>query len=87
MRGAAASSAAHRGHASGSKHHPKSNTENLIEASDDLGPFLSGEPNGTGKGGEKEVDPEYDEEQDHLYVFPPPRYRKGDSALGILMSG
>ncbi len=82
MRGAAASSAVHRSSA-GAKHHAKTGAEHVIEAGDDIGTFVrSGE-----KDEEKEVDPDYDEEQDHLYLFPPPKYHKGDRSLGVLMSG
>jgi len=35
----------------------------------------------------KKEDPEYIEEEDHLNLFPPLSYRKGDISLGVLMSG
>ncbi len=30
---------------------------------------------------------EYNDATDHLFIFPPPEYRKGDIELGVLMSG
>ena len=36
-----------------------------------------------GEGGPKP----YDDEEDHLFVFPPESYRKADHELGVLMSG
>ncbi len=32
-------------------------------------------------------DPDYNVEQDRLYMFPPPKFHKGDISLGVLMSG
>jgi hypothetical protein len=36
---------------------------------------------------DSEDDEEYNDERDHLVIFPPEAYRKGDVELGVLMSG
>ena len=78
MRGAAAASAAHR--SSAHKNNPRCSTEHEIEADSTIGKTDVNEE-------DKIIDPEYNEEQDHLYLFPPRRYQKGDISLGVLMSG
>ena len=82
MRGAAA---AHRHTNVSGKPHLKASADNIIEASDQ--DLIRSESDGKDKGEGKNVDSDYNEEQDHLYLFPPPRYQKGDISLGILMSG
>jgi hypothetical protein len=87
MRGAAAV-AAHRNSGSNTKHLQKSGASITIEADDD-DDYVTTEPenkdgNDAGKGKD---DSDYVEEEDHLYLFPPPSYRKGDISLGVLMSG
>jgi hypothetical protein len=84
MHGAAAA-AAHRHIKSSGKNHSKTTADNTIEAGDQ--DLIASEPCGNESGDGKNVDPEYNEEQDHLYLFPPPRFQKGDISLGVLMSG
>ncbi len=84
MRGAAAG-AAHRNIKSSGKPRSKAGAENSIEASDQG--LIKNESDGKEKDEEKDMDADYNEEQDHLYLFPPPRYQKGDLSLGVLMSG
>ena len=78
MRAAAATSAAHR--SSVPKNKIKRSIEHDIEAESITDKTDVNEE-------EKIIDPDYNEEQDHLFVFPPRRYQKGDISLGVLMSG
>jgi hypothetical protein len=78
MRGAAAATA-HR-HASSKKQYETAGSSCTIEAMDSTLDKQESESN-------KKEDPEYIEEEDHLNLFPPLSYRKGDISLGVLMSG
>ncbi len=83
MHGAAAVTA-HRN--ANSKKHERAGGSIEIEASgNELKKIESGIKESDDK--KKEEDQEYIEEEDHLYLFPPPSYRKGDTSLGVLMSG
>ena len=83
MLGGAAAVSHHKTNMS-EKPHSKRNEEASIEASDQV---ITGESDGKETTEGKKVDTEYNEEQDHLYLFPPPKYQKGDISLGVLMSG
>jgi hypothetical protein len=80
MRGAAATSAAHR--SAGAKNNRRISKDHGIEAE-----LITGDIDGRVKDEDKVVDPDYNEEEDFLYLFPPSRYQKGDISLGVLMSG
>ncbi len=69
----------------GRKDNPRTSSCDLIEASDTA--VTKSESEGNVKDDGKIGDPDYNEEQDRLYVFPPSRYHQGDVSLGVLMSG
>jgi hypothetical protein len=81
MRGAAAVSAHRNAY---SKNHEISGASNMIEANNAI--FKKNEPKNKERS-DKNEDREYIEAEDHLYLFPPPSYRKGDISLSVLMSG
>jgi hypothetical protein len=80
MRGAAATSATHH-RSSVAKNNPRRDKEQTIEA-DSITDHMT-----DANEKDKIMDPGYNEEEDYLYVFPPPIFRKGDISLGVLMSG
>ncbi len=69
----------------GRKDNLRNNSCEDIEAIDLA--IMPSESGGKEKAEGKIEDPDYDEEQDRLYLFPPLRYRKGDVSFGVLMSG
>ena len=81
MRGAAAVTAHRNAHA---RRHEITGASHTIEVDDSKLSRTELESKEKTDGNE---DPEYIPEEDHLYLFPPPRYRKGDISLGVLMSG
>ncbi len=83
MHGAAAVTA-HR-NANSKKHERVGGSSEIVASSSELKNMESGIKESDDKN--KDEDQEYNEEEDHLYLFPPPSYRKGDISLGVLMSG
>jgi hypothetical protein len=81
MHGAAAVAVHRNAH---SKKHEISGASNMIEADNTV--LIKNEPKNKERS-DKNEDREYIEAEDHLYLFPPPSYRKGDISLSVLMSG